>query len=127
MLGAFVLAAASAHAHHSFAGVYDASRRLTLEGIVAAIEFVNPHPFVVLDVADSAGSVERWRLEMDNRWELLDIGFASDTVRPGDRVVVTGSPARNRRGLYLRRLDRPSDGFWYEQAGSSPRIGFGAN
>jgi hypothetical protein len=61
---------------------------------------------------------------MDNRFELAQIGFNRDTVRPGDQVLVAGSPARTQeRSLYIRRLDRPSDGFWYEQVGASPRIG----
>jgi hypothetical protein len=37
--------------------------------------------------------------------------------------VVAGSPARHEaRSLYVRRIDRPSDGFWYEQVGATPRI-----
>jgi hypothetical protein len=60
---------------------------------------------------------------MDNRFELADIGMTSETLRPGDRVVVTGSPGRlDARALYIRQLDRPADGFRYEQVGSRPRV-----
>ena len=60
---------------------------------------------------------------MDNRRELVEIGFTQQTLRPGDSIVVGGSPARHEaRSLYVRRLDRPSDGFWYEQVGATPRI-----
>ena len=53
---------------------------------------------------------------MDNRRELVEIGFTQQTLRPGDSIVVGGSPARHEaRSLYVRRLDRPSDGFRYEQ------------
>jgi hypothetical protein len=46
-----------------------------------------------------------------------------ETWKPGDWIVVTGSPARTQRhSLYVRRLDRPADGFRYEQVGNSPRI-----
>jgi hypothetical protein len=31
---------------------------------------------------------------MDNRWELAELGFTADTLKPSDRVVVSGSPAR---------------------------------
>jgi hypothetical protein len=42
---------------------------------------------------------------------------------PADRIVVTGSVAREQASsLYVRRLDRPADGFRYEQVGSSPRV-----
>ena len=60
---------------------------------------------------------------MDNRFELADIGMTSETLKPGDRVVVTGSLGRTEpRTLYIRQLDRPADGFRYEQVGSRPRV-----
>jgi hypothetical protein len=118
-----LLSGAAADAHHSIAGAYDSSRRLTIDGVVAQFQFVNPHPFVTLDVIDATGSAQRWKLEMDNRHELVDIGVTASTLKPGDRLVVTGSPARSQpQSLYVLRLDRPADGFGYEQVGNSPRI-----
>jgi hypothetical protein len=110
-------------AHHAISTFYDMSRRLTIEAIVRELHFVNPHPFVLVDVKSSDGAAEPWRLEMDNRRELVEIGFTNQTLKPGDAIVVAGSPARHEaRSLYVRRLDRPSDGFWYEQVGATPRI-----
>jgi hydrogenase maturation factor len=38
--------------------------------------------------------------------------MTAETLKPGDRVVVTGSPARGGAdGLYVRQLDRAADGF----------------
>jgi hypothetical protein len=120
---AIVTNAMTADAHHSIAGVYDSSRHVTIEGIVAQFQLVNPHPFLLVDVKNSDGRVLRWQLEMDNRGELAAIGVTADTLESGDHVVITGSPARAEpQRLYIRRLDRPADGFWYEQVGSSPRI-----
>jgi hypothetical protein len=117
-----LLCAAAAHAHHSIAGIYDSNRQVTIEGVVAQFQFINPHPFVTVDVKNN-GRTQQWRLEMDNRSELVDVGMTADTLKNGDRVVVTGSPARSQsQSLYIRRLDRPTDGFRYEQVGSSPRI-----
>ena len=109
-------------AHHSIAGVYDSGREVTLDGVVAQFQFVNPHPFLVVDVREG-DTVQQWRLEMDNRFELVAIGITADTLKPGDRIVVAGRPARQQpRALYINRLNRPADGFGYEQVGSSPRI-----
>jgi hypothetical protein len=120
---AMLLGASSAAAHHSIAGIYDSSKRLTIEGTVTAFHFVNPHPFVELDVTDRNGRTERWRLEMDNRRELAAIGMTADTIKPGDRVSVVGSAARNQEpSLYVRTLERRADGFLYEQIGSVPRV-----
>jgi hypothetical protein len=121
---AVALASASfaVSAHHSISAVYDGARQQRIEGVVAEFQFVNPHPFVIVTV-DAEGSGESWRLEMDNRFELAGIGMTSATLKPGDRVVVTGSPGRTEpRTLYIRQLDRPADGFRYEQVGSRPRV-----
>ena len=120
-----VLAIVGAHvdAHHSISSVYDSSRQANIEGIVAQFQLINPHPFLLIDVTDGAGTAQRWRLEMDNRSELVAIGVTANTLKPGDRVVVKGSLARTQpQALYLLRLDRAADGFWYEQVGNSPRI-----
>ena len=115
--------AMASYAHHSIAGVYDSNQQVTIEGIVTRFNFVNPHPFVTVDVRDSRGAAQQWRLEMDNRSELAEVGVTSETLKPGDRVIVSGNPARAQsQSLYVRRLDRPADGFRYEQVGSSPRI-----
>jgi hypothetical protein len=112
-----------AHAHHSISSVYDSSRQANIEGIVAQFQLINPHPFLLIDVTDRAGNAQQWRLEMDNRSELVAIGVTASTLKPGDRVLVKGSLARTQpQALYLLRLDRPADGFWYEQVGNSPKI-----
>jgi Family of unknown function (DUF6152) len=118
-----VVCAAAAHAHHSIAGVYDDSQRVTVEGTITRFQFVNPHPWVLMEVRDASGTAQQWTLEMDNRHELVDIGFDNATLKSGDRIVVTGSPGRRQpQSLYIRKLDRPADGFSYEQIGSSPSI-----
>jgi hypothetical protein len=103
------------HAHHSIAGIYDDQHPVTVEGVVTRFRFVDPHPFLVMEVRDSSGKAQRWTMEMDNRWELAELGFETETLKPGDRLVVAGSPARRQpHSLYIRRLERPSDGFSYE-------------
>jgi hypothetical protein len=108
-------------AHHSLSE-YDVSRTLTLNVTVREFRFVNPHPFLLVESrAGSLASV--WRLELDNRFELVEIGMNSNTFTSGDRLLVTGSPGENEKPiLYVRELERPSDGFRYEQVGSTPRI-----
>ena len=120
---ASALLGVATQAHHSISAVYDDTQRVTIEGVVTQFQFVNPHPLVVMDVKDSAGNAQQWRLEMDTLRELADIGLTSDTLKPGDRLVITGSPARRQpQSLYIRRLERPSDGFAYEQVGNSPKL-----
>jgi NADPH:quinone reductase-like Zn-dependent oxidoreductase len=113
----------SAHAHHSIAAVYDAGRQVTVEGRVSEFLFINPHPVLVIDVAKEGAAPLPWRLELDNRSELAQIGIDAETFGPGDRVIATGSAGRkDTQSLYALKIERPSDGLLYEQIGYSPRI-----
>jgi hypothetical protein len=120
--GALLAMEGATHAHHSIAGYYDTSRDVTIEGIVSQFRFVQPHPFLVVDVRRGS-TAEQWQLELDNRWELTEIGITETTLKPGDRIVVSGSPARREpQQLYVQRLNRPADGFGFEQVGNRPRL-----
>ena len=105
--------------HHSLAGFYDTTREISVQGVITEFRFVNPHPFLIIDVEH-----QPWKLEMDNLSELADVGMTKETFKSGDRVVVSGNRAREKsqQVLYIRKLDRPADGFRYEQVGTSPRI-----
>jgi Family of unknown function (DUF6152) len=120
---AVAISGAGINAHHSLSGSYDTSREITVEGVVTVFQFVNPHPFVTISIEAQNGEKQLWRLEMDNRSELVEIGMSSGTLKPGDRVVVRGSPGRSdAKTIYIRRLDRSSDGLRYEQIGSTPTV-----
>ena len=113
------------YAHHSLSE-YDIARRITLNAVVREFRFVNPHPFLLVDArVDDVAQV--WRLELDNRFELLEIGMTSNTFARGDRLVVTGPPGHDQKPiLYVRELRRTNDGFRYEQQDSTPRIVVGS-
>ena len=111
--------------HHSISGVYDTSRSITIEGTVTQFQFINPHPFVTMTAETRNDGKQQWRLELDNRFELVEIGMNERTIKPGDRIAVSGNPGRNQAtSLYVLRLDRPADGLRYEQIGFTPRIAF---
>jgi hypothetical protein len=121
---AFTLFVAGATAHHSLTGDYDTSATATLEGVIREFHFVNPHPYITVEIRRN-GRTERWKMEMDNRGELAAIGMTATTFKNSDRITVTGSPGRSAaKILYIRKLERPGDGFWYEQDGMEPRMGF---
>ena len=124
ILIAALLAATPAFAHHSLTG-YDSSRQVVVDGTVVEFRFAHPHPFLMVRAAVDGGKPETWQLEMDNLWELAEIGFTKTSFKPGERVVGRGSPSRTQAThIYLRRLDRPGDGLRYEQIGFSPQVNF---
>ena len=118
-----LVVAFTAEAHHSISGMYDTRRDVQVEGVVTQFEFINPHAFLTLEVRETDRAPQRWRVELDDRGELSDIGMTAQTLLPGDRVIVVGSPARREANrLYLDRLDRPADGYSFEQVGGRPRL-----
>jgi hypothetical protein len=111
----------AAEAHHSFTNIYDSEKTVTLTATVREFQFIHPHPFLVVEIRNESGERQTWRAEMDNRFELEEIGITRSTFRPGDRVIVSGSPGRSQPFiLYLWRLDRPADKVRYQQVGSTP-------
>jgi hypothetical protein len=105
--------------HHSIAGMYDNQRPVTIDGVVTQFRFVSPHPY--LDLRDSRTS-QTWRFEMDSRGELARIGMDEQTLKAGDRLVVIGSLARRESNrAYVERLERPADGYGFEQVRNTPR------
>jgi hypothetical protein len=119
LLFGVVAAAALVHgdmaAHHSLTGIYDSNKEVTVKGAVVRFEFINPHPFLTMENTDSRGAAQRWILEFDNRNELEGAGIGATTFQRGDQVLVSGYPSRTHpASLYVRRLERPADGFLYE-------------
>ena len=117
---ALPLTRAHALAHHSIAGMYDSSKEATVDGVITQFRFVSPHPSIELKDTRTG---QAWQVELDNRREFEDIGVTADTLKPGDRVIIVGSLGRREANrMYGRRLNRPADGFGFEESGSRPRL-----
>ena len=83
-------------AHHSFGAEYDASKPITLTGVVTKVEWTNPHSHFYLDVVDDKGAVTNWKFEGYNPAVLYRIGWKKDTtIKPGDKITVSGWRARD--------------------------------
>jgi hypothetical protein len=54
---------------------------------------------------------------MDNRRELVALGFHNKTFIPGDKIVVAVDPSRQslqrNNTLYMRAVEHPREGFVY--------------
>ena len=91
-IGAMVLAwSLSGAAHHGQVGLFDQSKLVELKGAVKKWSFVNPHPILQLEVAE-AGKATEWDVYFGPSAVsfLRRQGFAPDTFRAGEIVVVTG-------------------------------------
>jgi len=90
-----LVCATIATSHHSFAGVYDESRLVTVLGVVTQFKFVNPHALMYMDVTDPSGKVARWTIEFAGRLNLSNLGWTADSIKSGEHVTVTGNPTHS--------------------------------
>jgi hypothetical protein len=119
---AVTLAGITASAHHSFAAYYFENQSTTIEGEVQEFQLRSPHALLLFRARTPEGTVETYTAEWGNARRLGESGITKDTLKPGDLVVVTGSPGRNaaERKLHLKGISRPADGWAY---GTSRRRG----
>src|SRR6188474_619728 len=93
------LGPAVAQAHHSFAAQYDATQPITLDGVITKVEWMNPHTYFYVDVADDKGKVANWAVEGGAPNVLYREGWKPTSLKKGDRVTITGSRAKNGTNL----------------------------
>jgi hypothetical protein len=79
----------------SFAAKYASDKPITLEGTVTEFRFQDPHTFVIFDAAGKDGKIISWTGEMGPATLLARGGFTATSLKPGDRVVIEGSEARD--------------------------------
>lgn len=82
-------------AHHAFSNEFDETKPITLEGVVTRIDWENPHVHYYVDVAQADGTVVNWSCETGGPNRLARRGWTHDTLKPGDRVIVHGFPAKD--------------------------------
>jgi hypothetical protein len=106
-----MLFAAAPSAHHSYAGY--ATTMVDVEGVLEAFEYINPHSFVKIRSDEGVLYVGEWTAIR----RLQQYGVQHDTLKKGDRLVVTGLPRLDmaQSGLItIRAMRRPSDGWSWE-------------
>ena len=92
--GGLLLAAVPIAAHHSFEAEYDRTQKVTLKGKVTRVEWQNPHVYYYVDVADPAGTVVNWAIEVGAPNGLYRAGWRKDSLKIGDQVTVEGFRAK---------------------------------
>ena len=81
-------------AHHS-QSEYDSRKKVEVEGTVSKVEWKSPHAWIHVDVINDKGEKVNWHFELPSPNTLMRRGWTRDSLKPGDRIKVTGSPARN--------------------------------
>jgi len=92
-----VVVAGSASAHHSVSGQYDASRPLTLTGVISKVDWINPHIYLHLDVKEKDGAVTTWTLSTLPTAMMRRAGLTKESLQgqPGEVVTINAIAARD--------------------------------
>ncbi len=90
-----VMVGAPLSAHHGTGVAYVRDKEVTLKGTVTEWFWANPHCGLLFDVTDEKGGVIHWGAELGNPHSLSEAGFSRDAFKPGDKLTITGHPAKS--------------------------------
>ena len=106
---AAVAAGNSVSAHHSYSA-YHVDRLVEVEGVIDDFEWRAPHSLLRVKADDASLYIFEWQAPLS----LQRRGIQQDTLKPGDRIVITGNPHREfeqNRILNFKSVRRLSDGW----------------
>jgi hypothetical protein len=95
LVAALLMAAATMSAHHSFAAEFDATRPVKFQGTVIKMEWINPHPWIHIEVKGPDGKATVWMIETAAPNSLLRRGFNKNSLPAGSVITVEGYQARD--------------------------------
>lgn len=94
-LGAAILWSMPAYSHHSPASHYELDKSIIVEGKVTRFRLINPHVRIYFTVTTETGEAQPWLAEGNAAAILKRRGWTKETLKPGDYIKITGSPARD--------------------------------
>ncbi|HLH30915.1 MAG TPA: DUF6152 family protein [Terriglobia bacterium] len=91
-----------AFAHHAIAAEFDTSKPIKFAGTVKSVDWMNPHIYVNIETKDETGKSIVYSVEGGPPNALFRQGWRADSLKPGDKVQVSGvrakKPGNNRIG-----------------------------
>jgi hypothetical protein len=100
--GVLVSTSGAVMAHHSFA-MFDQENPTELTGTVREFKYTSPHSYILLEVKGQDGSTVIWNLEGQAPSLLARDGWSSQTLKPGDEIIITIHPLQSGTGWCLER------------------------
>jgi hypothetical protein len=125
-IGAAVAAAAiPVSAHHAVQTVFDLNKPVTVTGSITAVEWVNPHSYITVDVKGGKEVVQHWLFELpgSNGVRQLRAGLADrGGLKPGDIVTIEGIGAKDGTSTGFAYRLRVADGPIFELSSKPSRV-----
>ena len=88
-----LMAGRTMSAHHAFAAEFDKDRPIKLQGKVIKMQWINPHPWIHIEVTGKDGKPTVWMIEASAPNNLLRRGFTRDSLPAGTMITVEGYQA----------------------------------
>jgi hypothetical protein len=109
-------------AHHAVSAEFDASKVVTLKGVVSRVDWVNPHIFIYVDVKDDSGKITTWRLQSAPPMFFKGSGLTKEKLLDGPEATVTAYPAKDGTDGFgfLLKLAYPDGHFYNLGGGTAP-------
>jgi Family of unknown function (DUF6152) len=63
--------------------------------MVTRFEWTNPHSHIYLDAMSQDGTVDHWTIEIESPRGLERLGWAKDSLKPGQMITCLGARAKN--------------------------------
>jgi len=95
--------------HHSTAE-FDYTKQVMIEGTVKEVQWTNPHSYIQLMVDGEGGEKVQWSVEIGSPSLNINMGWRKNSVKVGDVVTLSLSPARNGKPYGTLRVLTFADG-----------------
>jgi len=100
-------------AHHSVQSQFDIHKSVSISGVVAKMEWINPHSYLTVNVKDADGKIQKWAFELGGSGALRRAGLSRADrggIKAGDQVTVTALAARDGSNSGFLQELKMSDG-----------------
>lgn len=105
LAGAITFSALPVLAHHS-ASQFDATKVVTIKGVVKEFQYSNPHSWLIVEVLGPGGRVSTWGFEAEGPEVLLRSGIRRSDFPVGTSVTITAHPMLDGRfaGTWIKAV-----------------------
>jgi uncharacterized protein DUF6152 len=96
LVAAVVMFAPHASAHHSASAEFDVTKRISVQGTLTKIDWINPHIFLFFE-RQQGGTTQMWEAETAPPawWRNVGMNRSTFANHIGELVTIEGMPARN--------------------------------
>ena len=123
IVAAMASVAIPASAHHAVQTVFDVNKPIAVTGSITAVEWVNPHSYISLDVKGDKDAVQHWLFELPGSGGVrqLRTGLADrGGLKPGDIVTIEGIAAKDGTTTGFAYRLRVADGSRFDLSNKQP-------